>query len=87
MRLAGEESAAHVERSQGDLAPSLCTVGHAVSGGSMCGTQTALQEYGVTLARWKNTTEMRRKYEPELGTLDYWVVVASPEPRHMRCDT
>ena len=42
--------------------------------------ETALQEYGVTLARWKNTTEMRRKYEPELGTLDYWVVVASPEP-------
>ena len=43
-------------------------------------TQTAVQEYGVTLARWKNTTEMRRKYEPELGTLDYWVVVATPEP-------
>ncbi|CAK0775047.1 hypothetical protein CVIRNUC_004228 [Coccomyxa viridis] len=38
------------------------------------------KEYGVTLARWKNTTEMRRKYEPELGTLDYWVVVASPKP-------
>ena len=28
----------------------------------------------MQLARWKNTTEMRRKYEPELGTLDYWVV-------------
>ncbi|CAL8461666.1 g1197 [Coccomyxa elongata] len=36
------------------------------------------KEYGVQLARWKNTAEMRRKYEPELGTLDYWVVVAHP---------
>lgn len=32
----------------------------------------------MQLARWKNTGEMRRKYEPELGTLDYWVVVAHP---------
>ena len=79
MRLEGGKSATHVSDTQGDL-PSLSSVALTQLSKQAEVTWGALQEYGVTLARWKNTIEMRRKYEPELGTLDYWVVVARPGP-------